>query len=65
MADPKPVTVKCVEAGGQRLYIGGSDGALRLYEVNEVADEQARAGAPTTPSSRSARSTQQVRTHPL
>ncbi|GAA5872000.1 hypothetical protein JCM1840_004768 [Sporobolomyces johnsonii] len=38
-AEPKAVTVRSVEAGDQRVWVGGSDGRIKLYEVGEEYKE--------------------------
>uniref|UniRef100_A0A0K3C490 BY PROTMAP: gi/472583522/gb/EMS21155.1/ TGF beta receptor associated protein [Rhodosporidium toruloides NP11] gi/647396884/emb/CDR39543.1/ RHTO0S04e06238g1_1 [Rhodosporidium toruloides] n=1 Tax=Rhodotorula toruloides TaxID=5286 RepID=A0A0K3C490_RHOTO len=57
--EPKPLTLKSVEAGGQKVWAGLSDGRVRLYEVGEEVDAPAGAGvasprvaSPTTPGRR-------------
>ncbi|BGP33373.1 hypothetical protein JCM10296v2_005173 [Rhodotorula toruloides] len=57
--EPKPLTLKSVEAGGQKVWAGLSDGRIRLYEVREEVDAPAGAGvasprraSPTTPGRR-------------
>lgn len=40
--------MKCVETGQERLWVAASDGAIRVYEVNEPERESVAAG-PSTP----------------
>ncbi|GAA5879657.1 hypothetical protein JCM3774_002398 [Rhodotorula dairenensis] len=56
----KPLSVKCVEAAGQRLYVAASDGAVRLYEVNDAELHPADAG-PVTPAAPSRTTTEPSR----
>ncbi|CEQ41527.1 SPOSA6832_03250, partial [Sporobolomyces salmonicolor] len=37
--EPKAVTVRSVEAGDQRVWVGGSDGTIKIYEVGEEYKE--------------------------
>ncbi|BGP09381.1 hypothetical protein JCM10049v2_005249 [Rhodotorula toruloides] len=57
--EPKPLTLKSVEAGGQKVWAGLSDGRIRLYEVGEEVDAAVASGvasprvaSPTTPGRR-------------
>lgn len=66
--EPKPLALKSVEAGAQRVWAGLSDGRIRLYEVSEEVDAPAGAGAasprvasPTTPGRRPSIAPKQVR----
>ncbi|GAA6019435.1 hypothetical protein JCM8202_001808 [Rhodotorula sphaerocarpa] len=52
--DARPATVRCVDVGAERLWIGGSDGAVRVYETNEAEPAPATpSGGPATPIQRS------------